>query len=63
MPEQTLVCKECQCQFTFTEGEQAFFSERGFTPPTRCPDCRRTRKMEKMSGGGFPDRNDRKRGW
>lgn len=52
MPEKTLVCQDCHQEFTFTEGEQAFFQEKGFTPPVRCSDCRRRRKAEKMSGGG-----------
>ena len=52
MPDQTLACSDCSTQFTFTEGEQEFFSTKGFTPPTRCPDCRRRRKAEKMAGGG-----------
>lgn len=52
MPDKTLVCNDCQTQFTFTEGEQEFFSTKGFTPPTRCPDCRARRKAEKMSGSG-----------
>ncbi len=53
MPDQTLTCSDCSTQFTFTEGEQTFFQEKGFTPPTRCPDCRRRRKAEKMNSGGF----------
>ena len=52
MPDQTLVCRDCNGEFTFTEGEQSFFQEKGFTPPTRCADCRRRRKAEKMAGGG-----------
>jgi uncharacterized membrane protein YgcG len=52
MPDQTLVCRECNTQYTFTDGEQAFFKEKGFTPPTRCPDCRRRKKAERMAGGG-----------
>ena len=60
MPDQTLTCCDCSSSYVFTEGEQAFFQEKGFTPPTRCPDCRRRRKAEKMntrggssSGGGY----------
>ena len=55
MPDRTLNCRDCQQPFTFTEGEQQFFSQRGFTEPTRCPDCRRKRKMERDedSGGGY----------
>ncbi|MHB9133161.1 MAG: zinc-ribbon domain-containing protein [Armatimonadota bacterium] len=52
MPDQTLSCTDCHSSFTFTEGEQAFFQEKGFTPPTRCSECRRRRKAERMSGGG-----------
>ncbi|MEI7833779.1 MAG: zinc-ribbon domain-containing protein [bacterium] len=52
MPDQTLVCSDCQAQYTFTEGEQSFFKEKGFTPPPRCADCRRRRKAEKMNSGG-----------
>ena len=51
MPDSTLVCSDCSTQFTFTEGEQEFFRSKGFTPPTRCADCRSRRKAEKMSGG------------
>jgi uncharacterized membrane protein YgcG len=52
MPDMTIVCTDCKTQFTFTEGEQEFFNSKGFTPPTRCPDCRTRRKAEKMAGGG-----------
>lgn len=52
MPDKTLICSDCNTQFTFTEGEQDFFNQKGFTPPTRCADCRRRRKAEKMAGGG-----------
>ena len=52
MPDKTLVCNDCNTQFTFTEGEQEFFSTKGFTPPTRCADCRARRKAEKMAGDG-----------
>ena len=56
MPDITMSCTDCHSQFTFTEGEQAFFSEKGFTPPVRCPDCRRRRKAEKMNNrSGFND--------
>ena len=47
MPEKTLNCKDCGAQFVFTEGEQAFYQEKGFTnEPQRCPDCRRARKQQ-----------------
>lgn len=54
--DQTLQCRDCQSPFTFTAGEQAFFAERQFTPPTRCKPCRQKRKAEKdaRDGGGQP---------
>jgi len=64
MPDQILTCSDCSNTYTFTEGEQTFFKDKGFNPPTRCPDCRRRRKAEKMmrTGGdsfGGGDRGDR----
>jgi N-acetylglutamate synthase-like GNAT family acetyltransferase len=49
MSDQTLQCKERDCgqEFVFTEGEQKFFADKGFTPPSRCKMCRQKRKAEK----------------
>lgn len=49
MADITLTCRESSCRqdFVFTEGEQAFFEQRQFTPPTRCKACRQRRKQEK----------------
>ncbi len=48
MADKTLVCKDCQNEFVFTEGEQAFYKEKGFeNEPQRCPDFRRARKAER----------------
>ena len=48
MPDKTLSCKDCGSDFVFTEGEQAFYVEKGFTnEPVRCPDCRRARKSQR----------------
>ena len=45
MPDKTLNCRDCGAEFVFTEGEQAFYKEKGFeNDPVRCPDCRRARK-------------------
>ena len=30
MADKTLVCKDCNTEFIFTEGEQAFYREKGF---------------------------------
>lgn len=42
--DQELTCRDCKRGFSFTAGEQKFFSERQFTPPVRCKQCRDTRK-------------------
>lgn len=48
MPDKTLNCKDCGVEFIFSEGEQAFYVEKGFTnEPLRCPDCRRARKQQR----------------
>ncbi len=48
MADITLTCKDCGEEFVFTEGEQAFYEEKGFTnQPTRCPACRRARKQQR----------------
>src|SRR5882672_10508442 len=48
----TLTCRDCGQAFTFTSGEQEFYTSRGFSEPTRCPDCRAARKAERGGGGG-----------
>ena len=47
MADKTIVCKDCGKEFIFTEGEQAFYKEKGFdNDPVRCPECRRARKQQ-----------------
>lgn len=49
-----LTCRDCGQSFTFTAGEQAFYTSRGFSEPSRCPDCRAARKADRgNSGGGY----------
>ncbi|NCC82758.1 MAG: cytochrome C551 [Clostridia bacterium] len=51
MPDRTLKCKDCGSDFVFTEGEQAFYQEKGFeNDPVRCPECRKARKATRRSG-------------
>jgi CxxC-x17-CxxC domain-containing protein len=50
--DKTLVCRDCGNSFTFTEGEQEFYSSRGYSEPQRCPDCRAAKKAARNSGGG-----------
>lgn len=48
MADRTLKCKDCGADFIFTEGEQAFYKEKGFeNDPVRCLDCRRARKAKR----------------
>lgn len=46
----TLTCRDCGQGFTFTSGEQDFYASRGFSEPSRCPDCRAARKAERDGG-------------
>ncbi|HHU13196.1 MAG TPA: cytochrome C551 [Clostridiaceae bacterium] len=57
MPDKTLTCKDCSAQFVFTEGEQAFYKEKGFeNEPMRCPECRRNRKQNRRQNN-YEDRS------
>lgn len=50
MADKTIVCKDCGNEFVFTEGEQAFYAEKGFTnEPVRCAECRKARKQNRMN--------------
>ena len=51
MTDQTITCRDCGQAFTFTAGEQAFYQERGYTEPQRCPSCRAERKAQRVAGG------------
>ncbi len=53
MAAQTLTCSDCGQQFTFTENEQAFYQSKGFSTPSRCPDCRAARKAARGAGSSF----------
>ena len=54
MTDQTLTCQDCNTSFVFTQSEQQFFAEKGYTnAPGRCPDCRRVRR----EGGGSSSRS------
>lgn len=49
MADKTMKCKDCGQDFIFTEGEQAFYKEKGFeNEPQRCPTCRKSRKQAKF---------------
>ena len=61
MQDKTLTCRDCNRDFTFTQGEQEFFAQKGFTnEPSRCPECRAANKASRgggrSSGGGYERR-------
>jgi DNA replicative helicase MCM subunit Mcm2 (Cdc46/Mcm family) len=50
MSDKTLVCCDCGAEFVFTEGEQEFYAEKGFTnEPKRCPECRKQKKQQRRT--------------
>jgi CxxC-x17-CxxC domain-containing protein len=51
--DKVLVCRECNKEFLFSAGEQAFYAEKGFqNEPTRCRNCRASRKGAPMPSEG-----------
>jgi len=57
--DKTLVCRDCGAEFDFTAGEQEFYAEKGFqNEPTRCKDCRQTRKTSRPSSNGPREMHD-----
>jgi len=48
-----LTCSDCGQEFIFTAADQAFFSERGFSTPKRCKNCRMAKKSSQGGSGGF----------
>ncbi|EQB88679.1 DNA-directed RNA polymerase subunit RPC12/RpoP [Clostridium punense] len=51
MADRNITCKDCGKEFVFTEGEQAFYKEKGFeNDPVRCPECRKSRKASRNNG-------------
>lgn len=55
MADKTILCKSCGGEFVFTEGEQAFYQEKGFSEPQSCPACRAKRKAERQGEHGGRD--------
>ena len=53
LKDKTLVCRDCGQEFTFTVGEQEFYSSRGLlNEPRRCPECRAARRRERRGDYG-----------
>jgi CxxC-x17-CxxC domain-containing protein len=51
--DKTLTCSDCGMEFEFTEREQAFYAEKGFSEPRRCPSCRASRKAARAGGDSY----------
>lgn len=47
----TIVCEDCNQEFTHSADDQSFFYERGFQSPKRCKPCRDAKKMTRDQGG------------
>ena len=48
--DKNLTCTDCGEQFVFTERDQEFYAQRGFTEPRRCASCRAIKKAQRDSG-------------
>ena len=56
--DEDIICNKCEILFLFSEGEQQFYLEKGFTKPRTCKACREQRrglenKPSKSSGHGI----------
>jgi len=45
--DKQIQCQDCGKDFTFTQNDQEFYQEKGYTQPKRCKACREKRKQEK----------------
>ena len=55
LEDKTLVCRDCGQEFTFTIGEQEFYSSRGLqNEPSRCSECRATQRKSRRDGYDQP---------
>jgi len=52
MPAIDISCVACGEVFNFTDEEQSFYAERGFSQPRKCKPCRDAAKAQRQSGGG-----------
>jgi hypothetical protein len=42
----TQVCHRCGAEFIFSQSEQDFYRQKGFSPPTHCRECRSMRRTQ-----------------
>lgn len=48
MADLDMNCLDCKNPFYFSERDQEFYKEQGFTPPKRCYSCRQKRKSSRV---------------
>ncbi len=60
MQDKTLICSDCGREFTFTASEQDFFAKKGFSDPSRCPDCRAARRASRGGGDAYASGGERR---
>ena len=50
MADKEIVCRTCGATFVFTEAEQAWYQEKGFTnEPKDCKPCRMAKKAQRRN--------------
>ncbi len=54
--DQSIQCKDCGKQFTWTVEEQEFYQQKGFSAPLRCKDCRVKARAQFNNGDRGGDR-------
>ena len=62
MTDKALTCADCGMEFAFSASEQAFYAERQFSEPRRCPSCRASRKLSRGGFGGGQSGDSRSSG-
>ena len=55
--DQKLRCVGCEQEFLFAVGEQQFFLSKGFSPPIRCKNCRKARRVAEKESSSRGDKN------
>jgi CxxC-x17-CxxC domain-containing protein len=50
--DKTLMCADCNQEFSFSASEQQFYADRQFSEPRRCPSCRAVRKASRGESSG-----------
>lgn len=47
MADKKITCQDCGEEFVFSEDEQVFYAEKGFSDPKRCKPCREKKKAQR----------------